>query len=367
VLLRSDAGISKRPLARIQRLCCFGVGSEMLMPDLIRDLTGAISSSGGWFHWMAPGLGIVNSYATFPSSLTELYFRDFYQTRYETEAVGDVTNWPASSGLEATHRKPFVDKALLRTDYYNCLWRPAGIHEYVVATIRDAGHERGRIHLYRSAGKAHFEPKDLKMLQSVVGFIRHAMVRVTLDDGDYADSEDRALCVVDKDGKVRHAEAEAQRLLMMALNPRWNSISGIRGLHEPLPEITQLCQVLIATANGRVGQPPPVLRLRNPWGEFVLRAYWLGPTDGMEQTRQIGITVERRVPRALALRPRVEDLPLTGREKQLCLLLTQDRSRQELGEAMGVSTGTVISHQSSIYTKLGVHSRAELLTALAPD
>jgi len=87
----------------------------------------------------------------------------------------------------------------------------------------------------------------------------------------------------------------------------------------------------------------------------------------MEQTRQIGITVERRVPRALALRPRVEDLPLTGREKQLCLLLTQDRSRQELGEAMGVSTGTVISHQSSIYTKLGVHSRAELLTALAPD
>jgi hypothetical protein len=79
----------------------------------------------------------------------------------------------------------------------------------------------------------------------------------------------------------------------------------------------------------------------------VLRAYWLGPTDGMEQTRQIGITVERRVPRALALRPRVEDLPLTGREKQLCLLLTQDRSRQELGEAMGVSTGTFVSRKRS--------------------
>jgi DNA-binding CsgD family transcriptional regulator len=129
----------------------------------------------------------------------------------------------------------------------------------------------------------------------------------------------------------------------------------------------RLCHTLAATAKGQIGQPPPVLRLRNPWGEFVLRAYWLGPTDGAEQTRHIGITIERRVPRALALRRRVEDLPLTGREKQLCLqLLAHARSRQDLADAMGVSTGTVITHQSSIYAKLGVHSRAELLAALLP-
>jgi hypothetical protein len=32
--------------------------------------------------------------------------------------------------------------------------------------------------------------------------------------------------------------------------------------------------------------------------------------------------------------------------------------------AMGVSTGTVITHQSNLYAKLGVHSRAGLLAAL---
>jgi DNA-binding CsgD family transcriptional regulator len=133
-----------------------------------------------------------------------------------------------------------------------------------------------------------------------------------------------------------------------------------------VPEIACLCRALVATANGQIGQPPPVLRLRNPWGEFVLRAYWFGPTDGTEQTRHIGVTIERRVPRALALRRRVEDLPLTGREKQLCLLVAHDRSRQDLADAMGVSTGTVITHQSSIYAKLGVHNRAELLSALLP-
>jgi DNA-binding CsgD family transcriptional regulator len=33
---------------------------------------------------------------------------------------------------------------------------------------------------------------------------------------------------------------------------------------------------------------------------------------------------------------------------------------------MGLSTGTVITHQSSIYAKLGVHTRAGLLAALLP-
>jgi DNA-binding CsgD family transcriptional regulator len=117
-------------------------------------------------------------------------------------------------------------------------------------------------------------------------------------------------------------------------------------LSKPALEIVRLCSALVATANGQIGQPPPVLRLRNPWGEFVLRAYWLGPTDGAEHIREIGITIERRVPRALALRRWVEDLPLTGREKQLCLLLAHGRSRQDLADVMGVSAGTVITHQS---------------------
>jgi ATP/maltotriose-dependent transcriptional regulator MalT len=98
----------------------------------------------------------------------------------------------------------------------------------------------------------------------------------------------------------------------------------------------------------------------------VLRAYWLGSTDGAEQTRQVGITIERLVPRALALPHKVEGLPLTGREKQFCLLLARDPSGRDLAHAMGLASSTVITHQRSVYAKLGVHSRAELLLALQP-
>ena len=151
---------------------------------------------------------------------------------------------------------------------------------------------------------------------------------------------------------------------MMALNPRISPAAGWRGLDKAIPEVAELCRRLSATAQGQVGHPPPALRLPSPWGEFVLRAYWLGPTDGVEQTRQVAVTIERRVPRAVALLRRIEGLPLTSREKQLCLLLARNQSGSDLADAMGLAASTVITHQRRIYAKLGVHSRAGLLRAL---
>jgi Transposase len=108
-------------------------------------------------------------------------------------------------------------------------------------------------------------------------------------------------------------------------------------LRKPSSVVVGLCRTLAATAGGQIGQSPPVSRLRSPWGEIVLRAYWLGPTDGIEQTRHIGITIERRVPPLLALHRRLENLPLTAREKQVCLLLARDLSGRQLAEVMGVA------------------------------
>jgi DNA-binding CsgD family transcriptional regulator len=105
----------------------------------------------------------------------------------------------------------------------------------------------------------------------------------------------------------------------------------------------------------------------NKGGGATLTAYWLGATDGAEHTRRIGITIERRVPRVLAVRRRIEHLPLTGREKQLCLLLARNASGRGLEDAMGLAASTVVTHQRSVYAKLNVHSRAELLAALESE
>ena len=73
------------------------------------------------------------------------------------------------------------------------------------------------------------------------------------------------------------------------------------------------------------------------------------------------------MPHALAVWRRVEELPFTPREKQLCLLLGANPARSDLAETMGVSAGTVTAHLRSVHGKLDVHNRAALIAALQPQ
>ena len=369
-LPRSRAETSKRALARIQRLCCLGIGGEMLIPDLIQEVAGLIPTPHGQFFWLGRNAEITNSYSTLPTWRKALYFKEFYRTCRESAVIGpsgDLLHWPGSKPVIHTRQRLITDRRTFETsDFYNLLWRPVDINDGLMLRVREAGRSLGVLYVWQEAKGPPFDPSDYEILGSIAGFVAHGMAHATLGEQAFIDCDDRALFVADLNGSVRHASEQAQRLLMMALVPRWSPTANWSSWHEPAPEIAALCRSLAATANGKIGQSRPIQRLRTPWGVFVLRAYWFGATDGTEQTSQIGITIERRVPLALALRRGVEGLPLTGREKQLCLLLTHDRSREDLADAMGVSTGTIITHQSSIYAKLGVHSRSELLAALLP-
>jgi DNA-binding CsgD family transcriptional regulator len=364
------SGTRKSALARIQRLCCLGIGSEMLVPDLIRDLAALIPFGHAIFYWVGPDFEISNTYTTLPSVFMDLFFNEFFMTKRQTAVITTISMFkyrPPSTPVQQLDQYLLVDRhAFLRSDFYNILWRAEDIYECLLLYVRSAGRIHGVLHIYRAVGDAPFKHDDLKLLESAAGFVAHGMTRAALGEDAFAGSDNLALFVADLNGTVLHAGIEAQHLLRMALNPVLSPTANGRVLGEPIPEIAWLGRTLAATANGELGQPPPVLRLRTPWGEFVLRAYWLGVTDGVEQTRQIGITIERRVPRALALRRRIEDLPLTAREKQLCLLLARNASGRDLADVMGLAASTVITHQRSVYAKLGVHGRTELLAALEP-
>ena len=368
----SRSETSKRVLARIQRLCCLGVGSEMLMPDLIREVNELIRLRGGFFLWMNTNRERTNSYSMGPIPTAALYHKEFHLTPRETDVVVPVSELMASPSSNAVHQFWSILRVdyptFLLSDYYNEVCRPWDIHEVVTMVVREAKRNHGVFEIYRASGEPPFQPRDFKLLEAVAAFAAHAMTPGPVAEDTFVGSEDRGLLVADVDGRVRHTARQTERLLQMALGLRLKTwaTTNRHNVHGPLPEIVRLGRSLSDTAKGMIGQPPPVLRLANLFGEFVLRAYWLDSTEGAEQTRHVGITIERQVPRALALHRRLEDLPLTGREKQLCVLLAHDRPRHDLADTMGVSIGTVITHQSSIYAKLGVHSRTGLLAALLP-
>lgn len=61
----------------------------------------------------------------------------------------------------------------------------------------------------------------------------------------------------------------------------------------------------------------------------------------------------------------MQSLPLSAKQKEVCLLLTEGASYQTLAERLGVRPNTVIDHVRKIYDKLDVRSHRELLSKLA--
>lgn len=58
---------------------------------------------------------------------------------------------------------------------------------------------------------------------------------------------------------------------------------------------------------------------------------------------------------------------MTGREKEICTLLSRGHTNRQIAEELYISEGTVKNYISSIYEKTGVHDRAKLIVALKDE
>ena len=77
------------------------------------------------------------------------------------------------------------------------------------------------------------------------------------------------------------------------------------------------------------------------------------------ELKATGETARRREPSTAA--------DLTPQERQIALLLADGRSTREAAAAMFLSPKTIEYHLRNVYTKLGIHSRAELAPLLKPE
>jgi len=107
-----------------------------------------------------------------------------------------------------------------------------------------------------------------------------------------------------------------------------------------------------------------VWQRRNAWGGFTFRVYWLN--NGLpEPASLVGITIRREEHLPLKLLRRMEQLPLSGRQVQVCLLLAAGHSLAAIGERLDVSKHTADYHCREVYARFDVHTRGELIGKLA--
>jgi DNA-binding CsgD family transcriptional regulator len=352
----------KQPAAAsyIRQLCSLGLGGQVVMPELLRAMHGLIPSVFNVFLWADESRQISNFY----SENSALYGMYAHARAEFSNSDGIPCHNTTFSGAMRTGRTSGNSGRLgcdfLAPEMYNNLIKPAGLRHNVEATIREkSSYGLGLIVLNRAPGDAPFSLAEEQRLHSVVPYIARCVHGTRDLRGALAASGESGTLIVDRADKVVQYCPEGRRLMLMAMYPQLDWRSDTYTL--TAPALHRLCGNLRANLQGHA-QPPPMLRIRNPWGEFILRAYPLGQDD--ELNGAIVVHIERHVPVSITLLRNMRSLSLTAREREVCLLLSYGYSHSRIGERMHVSAHTAADYVRKIYVKLDVHNLEDLLKKL---
>ncbi|MGH6836419.1 MAG: LuxR C-terminal-related transcriptional regulator [Methylocella sp.] len=366
----SNSASAKRAIASIRRLCCLGLGSEIAVPALLGELHALIPSYSNQFYWAGSNQELANFYDEGDVILPviPLYLCEFHNRRERDAVFTFAETMRRSRNSEVFHYRERTLKVDERTfekcDYYNLVARPTGLDDALQLKVAGHGRSLGLLHVSRQKDDPAFTARDRGLLEWIAPFAAHAFDPGCKDE-QLAESDDHGLIIATPAGKIQYLSPQAGRLIVMAQHPVLLSAAGLPGPGAELPpEVARLCQDLVRIFENKAPSAAPVSQLKNPWGAFIFRAYWLDRAAGPSASSLIGITVKRLEPLALKFWRRAEELPLTGREIEVCLPLALRQSRAEIAESLGISENTAINHCRNIYAKLGIQSRAELVDKL---
>ena len=342
----------------IRQLCCLGLGGHIIMPELLRALHAFIPSASNMFYWADENYQMSNVYCENSDLyiLQSLYFQEFYNSKeVQVTKLGFSEAMRIGRGWGNTER---MGPEFASSELFNELWRPNDIRCGIEATIWENGRGFGSIVLTRGPGEKPFSDVEEMSLRSLIPYLAHGL-RGTRDlRGEMAPSGESGTLIVDSQDKIVQFCPEGKRLLLLAMH--FGRIArDLPSLDSPA--IKRLCVNLRGILRGRP-QPVPMLRQLHALGEFIFRAYPLG-SDG-QPNGSIAVTIERHEPLPLKLMRNMGTLPLTARQREVCLLLSYGYSHSMIAPRMYVSKHTVTDYVRKIYDKLDVNGHEQLMKKL---
>ncbi len=254
---------------------------------------------------------------------------------------------PAASLSQVT------DRVLDRSIRHRELKRPNGFEDELRAALVGDSGTWGAISLLRETGRAHFEPAEVGLLASLVPHLAEGLRRailVTALSGASAEDPGVGLILLDSDNLIEVANPAARRWL------------DELGAETRLPVAIQAVAARARTAatGGRGGDATARARVQTPSGQWlVARGSMLGDSP---DARPAVILEPARSPE---LAPLIADAyGLTERERRVTQLVAQGHLTRGIADKLHLSPYTVQDHLKSVFEKVGVSSRGELVAQL---
>ena len=233
------------------------------------------------------------------------------------------------------------------------LRRPNGFGDELRAALVDGSATWGALTLLRGADRAHFAPGDAILVDSVSRHLAEGLRRATLFtalSAPHQGNEDSTgLVLLAADNSITLADAAAERWLATLRD----STPG-----DPLPAV--VAAVASRARNIRDGHAATGAiaraRVRTAAGVWlIVRGSTLDGHDA-----ETAVIIEPARPHELA--PLIADAyGLTDRERAVTELVAQGLPTNAIGERLYISPWTVQDHLKTIFEKVGVGTRGELV------
>ena len=248
------------------------------------------------------------------------------------------------------------------------LLAPSGFHfELRVAFVAD-GNCWGGVTLLRNPDSPRFTHAEAQLLAHLSPYLAEGLQMALLVENlnVVLDDYGPGLIVLDESGQMNAITPAAQAWLAELVEPGFRVPDG--WLPAPVHEVAMRARAIARSSSSDGGVPEQLqahLRVRTHSGQWLVLhgSHVLGKNAVAGQT---AVILERAHSSQIAQLMMLA-YDLTTRERELLQLVLKGLDTKEMAQTLHVSANTVQDHFKSIFTKVGVRSRNELVARVLGD
>ena len=359
-----DAVLEERTFSEVKRLCCAGLDGPALLGGVIERLRRVVPveaycastkdpASGFITYGMAEELGGGDDIFW---SLERLYFDHHESVRRMMDIHQSVALLSETTGGD-----------LERSTRYLEYLRPLGLAYEMRGAFTSGGYLWGSMDLVRETGSPDFEPREVNLLRRIAPLLGNGLkvaalrMHVPVEEGG---TDVPGVLTLNHRGNVVQHTPAAERWLrdLEDLSPGWRERDDFP---RALRTVVMSLRRALSPDRDRDEESVPSIRARARSGRW-LTLYGCLTEATPERRAEAVIIIEPTKPEEL-LPFSMTAYGLSPREEELVKLVVRGLSTTRISQVLFISEHTVQNHLRSIFEKVGVRSRGELVKRLFFD
>jgi DNA-binding CsgD family transcriptional regulator len=356
--------LEERTFSEVKRLCCAGLDGPALLGEVIERLRGVVPfeaycastkdpASGFITHGQAEELGGADDIFWV---LERLYFEHHQSVRRMVDIHQSVALLSEITGGD-----------LERSTRYLEYLRPLGLTYEMRGAFTSGGYLWGSMDLIRESGSPDFELREANLLRRIAPHLGNGLKMAALrmqSPMEEGRTDVPGVLTLDYQGSVVQHTPAAERWLrdLADLGPGWREWNGLPGA---LRTVVLSLRRALSPERARDEQSVPTLRARARSGRWVTLYGSLSEATP-ERRAETVIIIEPTKPEEL-LPFSMTAYGLSPREEELVKLVVRGLSTRRISQTLFISEYTVQNHLRSVFEKVGVRSRGELVKRLFFD